>query len=206
MHVLIVEDHAVVREGTRELLEHDSSIEVADAGTAHDALEAAARLHPDVILLDLALPDGNGISAIPALLEAAPGCKILVLSAYDDDDYVLAAMEAGAMGYLLKTVRGREVVESLHLVDEGEVVLHPSIADKLLRSQRHQLGGELSARERELLALAARGFRNKEIARALHISVRTVEAHFSHILTKLGVSSRTEAVVHGVARRWFTVA
>ncbi|MFA5891577.1 MAG: response regulator transcription factor [Actinomycetota bacterium] len=201
--VLIVEDHAVVREGTREILARDATLEVAgEAGTASEAVRLARELRPDVILLDLALPDRNGIDAVPDIAEAAPDARILVLSAYDDEDYVVAAIEAGAAGYLLKTMRGKEVIEAIHAAREGRVTLHPAVAAKL----RHSLqkgSPSLSPREREILELAARGLRNKEIGRAMHLSVRTVEGHLSHILAKLGVSSRTEAVVYGVARHWF---
>lgn len=202
--VLIVEDHAVVREGTREILARDPTLDVTgEAGTAAEAMRLARELPPDVILLDLALPDRNGIDAIPDITEAAPKAKILVLSAYDDEDYVVAAMKAGAAGYLLKTMRGREVIEAIHAAREGRVTLHPAVAEKLRRSLQG-VAPSLSPREREILELAARGLRNKEIARDMHLSVRTVEGHLSHILTKLGVSSRTEAVLYGVAHHWFT--
>lgn len=207
--ILVVDDHAVVREGTRELLERDPTLEVVgEAGTAAEAAHLAAALRPEVVLLDLALPDHSGLGVITKVLEACPEAKILVLSAYDDDDYVMAAMEAGAVGYLLKTMRARQVVEAIHAARECEVVLHPVVAEKLRRSPRYQGGTRpvLSAREMEVLRLAARGLRNKEIARIAHLSVRTVEGHLSHILTKLGVASRTEAVVYGVAHDWFAPA
>lgn len=201
--VLIVEDHAVVREGTREILQRDPTVAVVgEAGTAREAITLVGRLHPDVVLLDLALPDQSGIEAVPRILEAAPGTKVLVLSAYDDEDYVVAAIEAGATGYLLKTVRAKEVVEAIQAVRAGRVTLHPAVAEKLRRSLRREAPA-LSAREMEILGLAARGLRNKEIARRMHLSVRTVEGHISSILRKLGVGSRTEAVVYAAAHRWF---
>lgn len=209
IRVLIVEDHAIVREGTRELVSRDDAIEVVgEAETASDALDLAARLRPDVVILDLALPDMNGIEVLSGMDQAAPEAKVLVLSAYDDADYVVAAMEAGAAGYLLKTVRGREVVEAIHAIRRGEVILQAEVADQLRSSLRHAESdprADLSAREIEVLRLAAGGLRNKDIADEMQISVRTVEGHFSHILTKLGVSSRTEAVVFGVAHGWFTL-
>jgi DNA-binding NarL/FixJ family response regulator len=205
--VLVVDDHEVVREGTKGILERDPTLEVVgEAETASEAVGLAGRLHPDVVLLDLALPDRNGLTALGEILAAWPDVKVLVLSAYDDDDYVLAAMQAGAAGYLLKTMRAKQVLEAIHAAREGEVVLHPAVAEKLRRSLHPGAGAGgqsvLSPRETEILRLAARGLHNKEIARMLHLSVRTVEGHLSHILTKLGVGSRTGAVVYGAAHNW----
>ncbi|HET9016051.1 MAG TPA: response regulator transcription factor [Thermomicrobiaceae bacterium] len=206
LRVLIVDDHAVVREGTRQLLAQDPCLlVVGEAGRGDEAVRLAATLRPDVVLLDLALPDRSGIEVARAIRGIAPDTLVVILSAYDDDDYVLAAMEVGASGYLLKTVRGREVIDAIHAVAEGHMVLHPTVAGKLRRLPRH--GAEvaaLSTREHEILRLATAGLHNKEIARELGISTRTVEAHLSHILTKLGVSSRTEAVLYGVSHHWFT--
>lgn len=210
IRVIIVDDHAVVREGTRQLLERAPELEVVgEAGTGREALRLVRHLQPDVVLLDLALPDLNGIEVAREMRDAAPNAKIVVLSAYDDDDYVLAAMEVGAVAYLLKTVRGRDVIDAIRAVQRGQIILHPAVATKLRRSLAHD-GHEtdepiLSPREMEILRLAARGFHNKDIALELQISVRTVEAHLSHILAKLGVTSRTEAVVYGATRRWFTL-
>lgn len=210
IRVPIVDDHAVVREGTRQLLEHDPALlVVGEAGSGAEAIQLARQLCPDVVLLDLALPDQNGLAAARQLRELVPTTKVVILSAYDDDDYVLAAMEVGAAGYLLKTMRGRDVINAIHAAEEGQIILHPAIAAKLrhsLRRDAHDAAeASLSSRELEILRLAARGLHNKEIARALSISVRTVEGHLSHILTKLGVTSRTEAVVYGAARHWFAL-
>jgi two-component system, NarL family, response regulator LiaR len=206
VRVLIVEDHVFVREGTRELIQRDPAVEVVgEAGTAEEALTLTERLRPDVVLLDLALPDRNGIDVLPALCEKAPDARIVVLSAYDDGDYVVAAIEAGAAGYLLKTARGQEVVEAIHAVGRGQVVLQAEVAGELRRSLRRGSTGRdaLSPREMEILRLAARGWRNRDIASEMGISVRTVEGHLSHVLGKLGLSSRTEAVVYGAAHGWF---
>lgn len=204
--VLIVDDHAVVREGTRQLLAQDQSLNVVgEAGRGDEAVRLALLLRPDVVLLDLALPDQSGIDVARTIRGTAPETQVVVLSAYDDDDYVLAAMEVGASGYLLKTVRGREVIDAIHAVAEGQVVLHPTVAGKLRRLPRHSAEvAALSMREREILRHATAGLHNKEIAGELGISIRTVEAHLSHILAKLGVSSRTEAVLYGVSHHWFT--
>ena len=208
IRVLIVDDHAVVREGSRQLLEQDDQLEVVgEAGTGEEAVRLAARLDPDVVLLDLALPDITGVEAARQMRERSPEVKIVVLSAYDDQDYVVAAMDVGAAAYLLKTVRGRDVIDAIHAVQQGQVILHPAVAAKLRRSMRQSDDAEpsLSPREMEILRLAAKGLHNRDIAETLSISVRTVEGHLSHILTKLNVTSRTEAVVYGAARHWFSL-
>lgn len=208
IRVLIVDDHAVVREGSRQLLEQDEQLEVVgEAGTGEEAIRLASRLAPDVVLMDLALPDMTGVEAARHIRERAPDIKVVVLSAYDDQDYVVAAMDVGAAAYLLKTVRGKDVVDAIHAVQQGQVILHPAVAAKLRRSMRQSEDVEplLSPREMEILRLAAKGLHNKDIAQELSISVRTVEGHLSHILTKLDVTSRTEAVVYGAARHWFAL-
>jgi len=209
LRVLIAEDHAVVREGTRNILERDPGIAVV--GEAEDGFQAvrlAAELQPDVLVLDLHLPGIGGIEVARRLKTISPQTRILVLSAYDDDDYVFAAMDAGAAGYLLKTAHGNEVTSAIHTVARGEVVLQASIAGKFLAA--HGRGRDnissadpLTDRELEILGLAAHGLRNKEIAQELQLSRRTVEGHFGNIFSKLGVSSRTEAVIHGASHGWF---
>lgn len=209
IRVLIVDDHVVVREGSRQLLEQDNTLKVVgEAGTGAEAVQLAARLRPDVVLLDLALPDITGVEAARQIRELVPNARIVVLSAYDDEDYVFAAMDVGASAYLLKTVRGKDVIDTIHAVQEGQVILHPAVAAKLRRSMHRADDGTdpvLSPREMGILRLAAKGLHNKDIARELSISVRTVEGHLSHILTKLDVTSRTEAVVYGAAHHWFTL-
>ena len=208
IRVLIVDDHAVVREGSRQLLEQDDLLEVVgEAGSGEEAVRLAALLVPDVVLMDLALPDMTGVEAARRIRETSPETKIVVLSAYDDQDYVVAAMDVGAAAYLLKTVRGKDVIDAIHAVQHGQVILHPSVAAKLRRSIRNSSADEpvLSPREMQILRLAATGLHNKDIADTLSISIRTVEGHLSHILTKLDVTSRTEAVVYGAARHWFAL-
>ncbi len=180
---------------------------VGEAGNGEEAVRLAGLLDPDVVLLDLALPDLPGVEAARRIRETSPEIKIVVLSAYDDQDYVVAAMDVGAAAYLLKTVRGKDVIDAIHAVQQGQVVLHPLVAAKLRRSMRQDRENEpaLSPRELQILRLAARGLHNKDIADALSISSRTVEGHLSHILTKLDVTSRTEAVVYGAAHHWFTL-
>jgi DNA-binding NarL/FixJ family response regulator len=208
--VVIVDDHAVVREGTRQLLERDTSLTVVgEAGDGFQALQLTASLQPDVILLDLSLPDMSGIEVARRVRQVAPQTKIVILSAYDDDDYVLAALEVGVAAYLLKTVRGQDVVDAIHAVGRGQVILHPNVAAKLRQSINSSVTKSpeltISSRELEVLRLAAQGKHNKEIAHELSISIRTVEGHLNHILAKLGVTSRLEAVIYGVSQHWFTI-
>lgn len=212
IRVLIAEDHAVVREGTRQILEADPGIEVVgEAEDGQRALELTALLAPDVLVLDLRLPRVTGIEVARLIRERAANTRILVLSAYDDDDYVFAAMDAGASGYLLKTAHGDEVVSAIHSIARGEVVLQSAIASKFLRSRGNvRANGDgfeekLTEREMEILRLAGLGMRNKEIADQLTLSQRTVEGHLSHVFTKLNVGSRTEAVLHAAACGWLVI-
>ncbi len=210
IRVLIAEDHAVVREGTRQILTADPAIDVV--GEAEDgarALELAELLQPDVLVLDLRLPKVTGIDVARRLALHSSETRILVLSAYDDDDYVFAAMDAGASGYLLKTAHGDEVVSAIRAIARGEVVLQAAIASKFLRSNGNVRGPNLqerlTEREMEILRLAAQGLRNKEIADRLSLSQRTIEGHLSHVFSKLNVGSRTEAVLHAAAHGWVVI-
>jgi len=209
--VVIAEDHAVVREGTRQIVTSDPRIDVVgEAEDGQRALDLVAELKPDVLVLDLRLPKVTGIEVARRLQAAASETRILVLSAYDDDDYVFAAMDAGASGYLLKTAHGEEVIDAIHAISRGDVVLQGVIAAKLVKgraSERSQLPHDVGMTERELeiLRLAAMGLRNKEIAERLFLSQRTIEGHLSHVFNKLGVSSRTEAIVHAAGRGWLVI-
>ena len=206
--MVIADDHALVREGTRQILEDQPGLEVV--GEAQDGEEAAAmvsRLHPDVVLMDIAMPKMNGIEATRLIKQDSPSTSVLILTAYDDDQYIYALLDAGAAGYLLKNVRGEELANAVRAVAEGEPVLHPAIAAKIFK--RYTSASEaaapdeiepLTGRESEVLALAARGLSNKMIARELSLSDRTVQVHLSNIFGKLGVASRTEAVITGLRR------
>ena len=211
IRVVIAEDHAVVREGTRQIVTSDPRIDVVgEAEDGQRALDLVAELKPDVLVLDLRLPKVTGIEVARRLQAAASETRILVLSAYDDDDYVFAAMDAGASGYLLKTAHGEEVIDAIHAISRGDVVLQGVIAAKLVKgraSERSQLPHDVGMTERELeiLRLAAMGLRNKEIAERLFLSQRTIEGHLSHVFNKLGVSSRTEAIVHAAGRGWLVI-
>ncbi len=184
---------------------------VGEAEDGQQAVDLTVKLRPDVVVLDLRLPVLSGIEAARRIRQLVPETKIMVLSAYDDDDYVVAAMQAGAAGYLLKTAHGNEVVSAIHSIARGEVVLHSKIAAKLVgfragdRPMPLDEEEALTEREMDILKLAAKGLRNKDIAGQLQLSTRTVEGHFSHIFTKLGVSSRTEAIIYGASHHWFSL-
>lgn len=202
IRVMLVDDHALVREGTRRLLETESDVEVvAEAASGEEAIEAAKRLHPDIAIMDIAMPGMGGIEATRAIKDCCPETAILVLSAYDDEPYLIALLEAGAAGFLLKNVHGQELINAIRAVSRGESVLQPSLAEKIMR--RLSAGAVtiehatdlLSEREFEVLRLAARGLPNKEIARRLGLSIRTVHSHLANIFTKMHVGSRTEAVL-----------
>jgi len=191
--VLIADDHAVVREGTRRILEQEKDLSVVgEAADGDEAVRMAASLKPDVAIVDIAMPRMDGIEATKQIKSQCPDVTVLILSAYDDDQFVFSLLEAGAAGYLLKSVRSQELVDAVRAVHAGESVLHP--ASEIL-----------SEREKEILKLATRGLSNSEIASELCLSIRTVQGHLGHIFNKLQVSSRTEAVVRALKEGWVTL-
>lgn len=212
--ILIADDHAVVREGTRRILEQEKDLEVvAEAGDGEEAVRQATRLKPDVAIIDVAMPKLDGIEATKQIKSACPAITVLILSAYDDDQFVFSLLEAGAAGYLLKSVRGSELVDAVRAVQAGESVLHPSIARKVL-NRFARISGEpkekeptevLSEREMDVLRLVTKGLSNKDIAEELCLSIRTVQGHLGNIFNKLQVSSRTEAVVRALKEGWVTI-
>lgn len=212
--ILIADDHAVVREGTRRILEQELGLEVvAEAADGEEAVRLAIELKPDVAIVDISMPNLDGIEATRQIKAQCPSITVLILSAYDDDQFVFSLLEAGAAGYLLKDVRGRELVDAVRAVHAGESVLHPSIARKVLnrfvsspeKPKKREPIETLSQRERDILRLATRGLSNKDIADQLCLSIRTVQGHLTHIFNKLQVSSRTEAVVRGLKEGWITL-
>lgn len=211
--VLIADDHALFREGTRRIVEAEPGMSVvAEAADGGEAVRLAERHRPAVALMDVAMPHMNGIEATRRIKAAVPGCAILALTAYDDDQYVFALLEAGAAGYVLKDIEGSELVEAIRSVHVGDAVLHPTIARKVLRRFKGEPDASLdspwaslSEREREVLRIAGSGLSNKDIALRLQISARTVQVHLAHIFEKLGVASRTEAVILGLKRGWFSL-
>lgn len=213
IRVILAEDHALVREGTRHLLE--TSGEIVVIGEAADGEEAVALVTsqlPDVAIIDIGLPGINGIEVTRQIKQSEPQVSVLVLTMHDDEQFIFAVIEAGAAGYLLKDVTGDELVTAVKALHAGESVLHPAVAQKVLArlaSGAQPLGRTgpepLTDREFEVLRLAARAMANKEIARTLDVSIRTVEAHLSHVFRKLEVGSRTEAVLCGLRQGWFTI-
>ncbi len=213
IRIVLADDHWLMRDGTRHILEQCPDLKVVgDAEDGQQALEVMERLQPDVAILDIRMPKLNGIEVVRRMKELSPNTEALILTAYDDDDYILAMMAAGALGYLLKTARPSELIDAVQRVHLGEPVLHPAIAMKLARlwarlrdSTGQEFSERISPRECEVLQLAANGLRNKAIADKLGISVRTVEGHFHSILAKLGASSRTEAVLCAISRHIVTL-
>jgi DNA-binding NarL/FixJ family response regulator len=204
IQVLIVDDHAVVRAGIKLLLVREDGIEpVGEAGSGREAILEARSLKPDVILMDVVMPDGNGLEVIPTLLRERPETKILVLSMQDDPRYVREAFAVGASGYVLKEAADVEVVAAVREVARGGRYVHPELGARLIAADadaaRRAEEDPLSDREREVLRLLALGHTNQEIAKQLFISVRTAETHRAHIMQKLRLSSRAELVRYAIA-------
>jgi NarL family two-component system response regulator LiaR len=203
IRVLLVDDHAVVREGLRAFLELQEGIEVAgEAGDGREALAEAARLRPDVILMDLVMPELDGIGAMRSLREQLPTTRVIVLTSFLDEDKLLPALRAGAAGYLLKNAPPQELARAVRAAHAGEALIDPVVAARLVESLAADGGPEpldrLTPREREVLVLIGRGFPNKQIARELEVSEKTVKTHVGHVLAKLGVTDRTQAAVFAV--------
>ncbi len=214
IRILLADDHALVREGTKELLEREADLEiVAEADDGKTAVQLATKRRPDVVIMDFAMPKLNGIEATKQIKAIDPSIAVLVLTAYDNEQYIFAFLEAGAAGYLLKDVHVDELIKAIRAVHVGESILHPAIARKVInrfaqpaekRGKENALD-QLTKRELEVLKLAAKGMSNREIALELSISVRTVQTHLSNIFTKIGVGSRIEAVIYGLRQGWFTL-
>ncbi len=218
IRILLADDHALVREGTRELLEREPDLEVvAEAGDGQQAIALAAELRPDVAVLDAAMPGVNGVEAARAIRAACPETAVLILSAYDSDAYLFAALEAGATGYLLKSSPTQELVRAVRTLHAGGSALHPDVARKLV-DRFAQPGSRaatppppsnkveaLSERELEVLRLAARGLTNRDIAGRLNIGRRTVQSHLANVFAKTDSQSRTEAVVAALRKGWLSL-
>jgi len=209
IRVLVAEDHALVREGTRRILAQAPDITVV--GEAADGVAAVARaaiLRPDVMLLDIRMPGLNGVEVTGQIRAMLPQTAVLIVSAFDDDDYVRALFEAGASGYVLKTIGADELVDAVRRVYAGETVIHPVIAQKVARlltraPEPRPDRVHLTDKEIEVLRRVCHGLRNKEIALDLGISIRTVEGHLETIFGRLGLRSRTEAAMYAATHGWF---
>jgi DNA-binding NarL/FixJ family response regulator len=207
IRVLLVDDQALFREGLETLLSVHQDIQVVgQASNGQEAVEVAAQVQPDVVLMDVRMPIVNGVQATRRLKQALPQCRVIVLTTFDDDEYVFDALRAGAAGYLLKDVPSARLVEAIRATARGESILEPSVAAKVIAeftrvssmvpaAQMEQLVEPLSERELEILGLIARGASNKEIADQLFIAEGTVKNHVTHILGKLGVRDRTQAAL-----------
>jgi two-component system, NarL family, response regulator NreC len=205
IRVLIVDDHAVVRSGLRLLLDQEPDIEpIGEAGTGREALFQSRSLKPDVILMDVVMPDQTGLDVLPSLLHEQPDAKVLMLSMQDDPRYVREAFAAGASGYVLKEAVDAEVVAAVREVARGGRYVNPELGARLVAAeadaQRSAEEDPLSDREREVLRLLALGHTNQEIAKELYISVRTAETHRAHIMQKLRLQSRAELVRYALAQ------
>jgi DNA-binding NarL/FixJ family response regulator len=204
--VLIADDDDLMRAGLVELLGVDGTIDVVgQASTGREAVERARRLAPDVVLMDVRMPDLDGIAATRELSRAAPGVKVLILTTFEQDDYVFGALRAGASGFLLKRTRPEELIAAVHTVSAGDSLLSPSVTrrviDRMAQQPTPELTdqaklGELTPRERQVLELIARGLSNREIAAALVVEESTVRTHVKRVLTKLHLRDRIQAVIY----------
>ncbi|MFE2755946.1 response regulator [Actinosynnema sp. NPDC059335] len=203
--LLIVDDHPVVRDGLRGMFSADPRFEVlGEAGDGAEAIAAADRLRPDVVLMDLRMPGTDGVTAIKELAKRGVPARVLVLTTYDTDSDVLPAIEAGATGYLLKDAPREELFRAVEAAARGQAVLSPAVATRLMGQMRQPASEPLSQRELEVLELIARGSTNREAAKQLFISEATVKTHLLHAYAKLGVNDRAAAVATAFSRGYLT--
>jgi NarL family two-component system response regulator LiaR len=204
IRVIIADDHNVVRKGIRDLLSDEDDIAVVgEARNGQEAVDLATALLPDVVVMDIAMPEMTGVEATRQIRAQSPSVRVLVLTAYEDDPYIYGLLDAGATGYILKTAESREIVRAVRATAAGQSAIDPAVAPRLIaRLRRPPAGGDtLTERELDVLRRAARGLTNKQIGADLQISDRTVQNHLANIYAKLGVASRTEAVTAGLQRQ-----
>jgi DNA-binding NarL/FixJ family response regulator len=207
LRVLLVDDDDLMRAGLRAVLSSDDSVDVAgEASDGREAVELAARLRPDIVLMDVRMPNMDGIAATRELLERVPSARVIVLTTFEDDDYIFGSLSAGASGFLLKRTQPEELIAAIHTIAAGEALLSPSVTRRVVDRMAPSLPvgatsserlDELTPRERDVLELVARGFNNREIADALVIEESTVKTHVKRILMKLDVRDRVHAVIVG---------
>ena len=198
MKILLVDDHQMVRLGLKSYLELQEDIaEVSEAVNGKEGVEKALASRPDVIIMDIVMPEMNGIEATLAILKEWPEAKILILTSYLDNEKIYPVLDAGAHGYMLKTSSAEEILRAVKKVAKGEFAIETEVSKKVEYHRNHiELHEDLTARERDILGLLAKGYENQRIADALFISLKTVKTHVSNILSKLEVSDRTQAVVY----------
>jgi two-component system response regulator DevR len=208
IRVMLVDDHEVVREGLRTLIgRHKEMVVVGEAGTTAEAIEAAGKSKPDVIMMDVRLPDGSGVEACRTIREARPETKVIMLTSYADDEALFASIVAGAAGYLLKQTRGQAVIDAINAVAQGRSLLDPDVTGKVLERVRKGRGDEdpafasLTEQERKVLEQLAEGKTNRDIGEVLFLSEKTVKNYVSRILDKLGLARRAEAAAYMAKRR-----
>lgn len=213
IRVLLADDHVLVRQGIRQFLEDEADIEViAEANDGAEAIRMVQEQQPDIAVLDIRMPEVTGVEATRRIKDRFPNVRVLILTAYDDDPYVFALLQAGADGYVLKTASAEELVRAVRTVYEGQSALSPEIASKVVRQMASgkpagaaEQVESLTERELDVLRLAAQGKTNRAIGGELDISHRTVQGHLASIYGKLGASSRTEAVTEALRRGWIVI-
>ena len=198
MQILLVDDHEMVRLGLKGYLDLQDDVDVvAEASNGREGVEKALELHPDVIMMDIVMPEMNGIEATLAILKEWPEAKILILTSYLDNEKIYPVLDAGAKGYMLKTSSADDILRAVRKVAKGELAIETEVSQKVEYHRNHiELHEDLTARERDILGLLAKGYENQRIADELFISLKTVKTHVSNILSKLEVSDRTQAVVY----------
>ncbi|MFD2169746.1 response regulator [Tumebacillus lipolyticus] len=209
IQVVLCDDHTILRDGLRNLLNSEDDLEViGEAGDGKQAIELVERLQPDVVIMDINMPELSGVEAVERLIAKHPKLRILILTMFGQEEYLFRTMQAGACGYLLKDSPVSDVIQAIRTVMKGGSVLHPELTDKLFASFREKEkpeGEKLSPREHEVLTTLVKGLSNKEIAERLFISETTVKLHISNIYRKLGVKSRSQAIMHAVKEKLIVI-
>jgi len=211
--ILLAEDHVVVREGIKELIQHEEDMEVlGEASNGEEAIQMTTELDPDVVIMDIAMPKMNGIEATKQIKKEHPSVGVLILTAYDNEEFIFAIIEAKATGYMLKNVRGQELLNAIRAVYAGDSVLHPAITKKVFKHIQTEKKDTtlkskkiISVRELQVVNLGSQGLANKEIADELALSDRTIQTHWRNIFVKLGVNSRIEAIMYCLKREWINL-